>query len=380
VNTDGAPWTYGAFKYPVPIGDNRYVASYTLPAGTEEDTDYALYTFTLQETGSGTEEDPTKIQVSDLTFLYNDPNTNEYDAQLVAAHPKPPVIPDVIDRTKDYGVFTAQDVFNRGTRDGQEVPERGVDDISKIAVIAARPTRVGEANTISANEFEKRALIGFAPVQPDGSFSIKVPADTPISFATLDDHDRGFVVKRTWLSVRPGEVFDNCFGCHEDRAAGTPVPTNPDPMAKSLPPTDLDIDPSQFQVITWEDTIGAIVADKCVSCHQPEPTDPQAPRPTYEGSTFAMPAADLDLTDVPVQLMMENQTFPRGYANLSGESEELENQVVRPAFPRKSVLIDWLLALDSRDGQTPHPGGANDLTANERELFNLWVMLGAQYR
>ncbi|TMQ73141.1 MAG: hypothetical protein E6K80_00845 [Candidatus Eisenbacteria bacterium] len=35
VNTDGAPWPYGAFKYPVTIGGNRYVASYTLPAATD---------------------------------------------------------------------------------------------------------------------------------------------------------------------------------------------------------------------------------------------------------------------------------------------------------------------------------------------------------
>jgi Hydrazine synthase alpha subunit middle domain/WD40-like Beta Propeller Repeat len=381
VNNDGAPWTYGAFKYPFPIGDNRYVASYTLPAGSEEDTDYALYTFSLIESGSGTPEDPTRFEIGDLTFLYNDPSTNDYDAQLIAARAKPPVIADTIDRDLDYGVFIAQDIFNRSPSDGQEVPVRGTDSVSKIAVIAARPTRVGEANTISANRFEKRAFIGYAPVQPDGSFSIKVPADTPITFATLDSQDRGFVVKRTWLAVRPGEVFDQCTGCHEDRVADQPAPTNPNPMSRALPPTDLNIPESQFQIITWENNIGNIVERKCVSCHQPGDTDlPQVDTPIYNGSNFPMPAGGLDLTNVPVELMMENQTFPRGYVNLSGESEEMTRQVVRPAFPRRSVLIDWVLGVGSQAGQPPHPEGADALTPTEREQLNLWVLLGAQYR
>jgi len=124
-------------------------------------------------------------------------------------------------------------------------------------------------NDFSANEFEKRALLGFAPVQSDGSFRIKVPADTPISFATMDQLGRGFVVKRTHLSVRPGEEFDKCVGCHEDRRPGGPVVTNANPMAKMLPAHDLNVPVAQAMVINYRDEIGPIVAAKCVSCHSP---------------------------------------------------------------------------------------------------------------
>lgn len=377
VNPSGAPWQYGAFKYPFPLGGNRYVASYTLPAAEDEDVDYALYTFTLGETGSGTEEDPTRIEIDDLTFLYNDPNTNEYDAQIIAGRERPPVIEDTIDPDLDYGTFTASDVFNRGTGDGQERPERGVDEIDRIAVFAARPTRVGERNTFSANEFEKRAFMGYAPVQEDGSFSIRVPADTPISFATLDEHGRGFVVKRTWLSARPGEHFDRCFGCHEDRSAGEPeVPENP-PVAKSLPPTDFSaIDPADYQLITWQDNIGAVVEQKCVSCHVPGPPDPE-----IDPTEPTPPPGNLDLRlDVMAQGMDMRGEFPLGYVNLAGEDEREEGNVTRPAFPRRSLLIDYVLGVGSREGMGSHPGGEFALTAQERELFNLWVLLGAQYR
>lgn len=367
VNNDGAPWPYGAFKFPHSIGGNRYVASYSLPAATEGDVDYGLYTFSLTQTGTGTTGDPAGFTLADMTFLYNDPAMNEYDAQLLAPRSRPPIIPTVVDRMVDYGVFMAQDVFNRGTSDGQERPRRGIDAIDSIAVIAARPTLAGEPNNFSANDFEKRALIGMAPVQPDGSFRIRVPADTPISFATLDQDGRGFVVKRTHLYVRPGEEFNKCVGCHEDRGAGGPVVTNPTPMAAMLPAHDLNIPRAQFQVINYQQTIGPIVAARCEGCH-------------YAGvDTIPAAGTTLDLSAVPDTTMM-NRVFPRGYINLSGEGMIAAHQVVDPAFPRRSLLIDYVLGLGTRAGQPSHPTGAGALTPEERRRFNLWVLLGAQYR
>ncbi len=393
VNPDGAPWAYGAFKYPFPLGGARFVASYTLPAASEDETDYALYTFTLNQSGAGTDADPATLSLQDMTFLYNDPDANEYDAQLLAPHPKPPLIPSVVDAGVDYGIFMAQDVFNRGSGDGQEIPRKGIDPIGQIAVLAARPTMAGESRDFSANEFERRSLLGFAPVYADGSFKIKVPANTAISWATLDDNDRGFVVKRTWLYVRPGEEFTNCVGCHEDRHAGAAVVTNPNPIAANEEPTDLVVPPEDRIVINYENDIGPIIEAKCVSCHQP----------TYEvrygksGGDFAYASAlpesaitvvidtipapgDLDLTAVPDTLMEMSAIFPRGYVNLSGESELMDHQDVQPAFPRRSILIDYVLGLGSQASKGAHPAGENSLTDQERQLFNLWVLLGAQYR
>lgn len=370
VNPDGAPWAFGAFKYPFPLGGNRYVASYTLPAAEDGDVDYGLYTFTLSQSGAGTPEDPATLSLDALSFLYNDPATNEYDAQLLWPREKPPVIPSTVDPTQTSGVFLAQDVFHRGTQDGQEVPVRGETPIPQVAVFAARPTQPGEMGDFSANEFEKRAFLGYAPVQADGSFKIEVPADTPISFATLDEQGRGFVVKRTWLYVRPGEVFDKCTGCHEDRAAGGLVVTNPYPLAANLPATNLNLDPADFEVINYVDDIAPIVEAKCVACHQV--TVPA------EGDTLWAPAG-LDLSALPDTLEM-GEIFPRGYVSLSGESERMEEQVVVPAFPRRSVLIDATEGLGDWEGAGRHPNGANALTDRERELFRLWVLLGAQYR
>ncbi|MBE0565279.1 MAG: PD40 domain-containing protein [Krumholzibacteria bacterium] len=382
VNTDGAPWSHGAFKYPFPLGGNTYVASYTLPAAEEQGVDYGLYTFTLHQEGAGTDASPATISIVDLTFLYNDPNTNEYDAQLLAPRDIPPVIPSRTNPALDYGTFLAHDVFNRSLVDGQEVPVRGQDAIDKIAVIAGLPTLQGEPNDFSANEFERRALMGYAPVQTDGSFHIKVPAGVPFTFATLDELDRGFVSKRTWLYAHRG-TEDKCIGCHQDRDVGAEQMTNPYPLAATLEPTDLNVAPDQYTYVNYRDHIAPIVEANCASCHQLTFTQRDSlvmPDNVWITLTDTIPApGDLDLTAVPDTTARMMQVFPRAYLNLSGESMTMEQQVVVPAFPRRSRLIDYVLGVGAAADQGPHPAGA-PLTAQEQELFKIWVLLGAQYR
>ncbi len=384
VNNDGPPWGHGTFKYPFPIGQNRYVVSYTLPAADEEEVDYGLYTFSLSQEGAGTDEDPATISIRDLTFLFNDPDANEYDAQLLAPHAKPPVLPDTVTPGLDYGVFMASDVFNRSSNDGQEVPVLGVDRIDSLAVIVGLPIARGEPNDYSANTFERRAILGMAPVYEDGSFSIKVPADLPISFSTLDSLGRAFVSKRTWIYVRPGEVIDQCTGCHKDRGLSEELITNPDPISHHMEPTDLNRPASEYEHINYRDHIGPIIEAKCASCHFETfaPRDSLVlPDSTWVTVIDTIPAPGfLDLTAVLDTLNITQQVFPRAYINLSGETRTGRPRVVVPVFPRRSLLIDTVLGVDSRADLPPHPTGEQALSADEKRLLNFWVMLGAQYR
>jgi len=49
---------------------------------------------------------------------------------------------------------------------------------------------------------------------PDTSFMAKIPADTPFTFQTLDKDGMALNMAQTWHQVRPGEVRNNCGGCH----------------------------------------------------------------------------------------------------------------------------------------------------------------------
>ncbi|MGE0624887.1 MAG: hypothetical protein AB7I04_12275 [Pseudomonadales bacterium] len=61
-----------------------------------------------------------------------------------------------------------------------------------------------------------REVLGYAPIEPDGSVALKVPANVAFWLDILDADGRrvqGFPRHQNWLQLRPGEVFE-CNGCH----------------------------------------------------------------------------------------------------------------------------------------------------------------------
>src|SRR5262249_51166812 len=49
---------------------------------------------------------------------------------------------------------------------------------------------------------------------PDTSFLAKIPADTAYTFQTLDKRGMVLNMAQTWHQVRPGEIRNDCGGCH----------------------------------------------------------------------------------------------------------------------------------------------------------------------
>jgi hypothetical protein len=59
-----------------------------------------------------------------------------------------------------------------------------------------------------------REILGYVPVEPDGSVVAKVPANVPLAISVLDRDGRRITSRhQNWLQVRPGEVLA-CNGCH----------------------------------------------------------------------------------------------------------------------------------------------------------------------
>jgi len=73
-----------------------------------------------------------------------------------------------------------------------------------------------------------REIIGYAPIEPDGSVMIKVPANVPLSIQVVDKGGRritGAGRHLNWIQVRAGETLE-CNGCHTHTvtAPALPVP------------------------------------------------------------------------------------------------------------------------------------------------------------
>jgi hypothetical protein len=64
-----------------------------------------------------------------------------------------------------------------------------------------------------------REIVGYAPIEPDGSVRIKVPANVPLALSVLDNAGRRIGARHQyWLQVRPGETV-TCNGCHSVSSA-----------------------------------------------------------------------------------------------------------------------------------------------------------------
>jgi Hydrazine synthase alpha subunit middle domain/Dockerin type I domain len=88
---------------------------------------------------------------------------------------------------------------------------------------------------INVSERERLRILGEIPLRksdaggqtvldpqgnPDTSFLAKIPADTPFTFQTLDKNGMVLNMAQTWHMVRPGEVRNNCGGCHAHNKLG----------------------------------------------------------------------------------------------------------------------------------------------------------------
>ncbi|HXC20228.1 MAG TPA: hypothetical protein VNV13_02020 [Steroidobacteraceae bacterium] len=59
-----------------------------------------------------------------------------------------------------------------------------------------------------------REILGYAPIQPDGSVQIQVPANVPFTIDIVDVNTRRILSQHTsWLQLLPGET-KTCNGCH----------------------------------------------------------------------------------------------------------------------------------------------------------------------
>ena len=110
--------------------------------------------------------------------------------------------------------------------------------IRATRVVAPQAGSTGMREAIGETDFEPQQILGYAPIEPDGSFKLRVPADTPLALTVIDAKGRGIQTHLNWIQVRPGERR-TCLGCHSPRRgasinSGTVVDTLPAALAPAL--------------------------------------------------------------------------------------------------------------------------------------------------
>ena len=156
---------------------------------------------------------------------------------LQARTPPPAFIPDAVPTstagqtlvTKQVGILDIGSVYDF---DGVDTANPNIVQVSDPAQAAfyerpARFIRIEKAVEIPDKTVRKindsafgpagmgmREILGYAPIQPDGSVQIQVPANVPFTIDILDANARRITAQHTsWLQLIPGET-KSCNGCH----------------------------------------------------------------------------------------------------------------------------------------------------------------------
>jgi hypothetical protein len=118
--------------------------------------------------------------------------------------------------------------------------------IQKAVEIPGKTVRKINNSAFGPAGMGMREILGYAPIQPDGSVQVQVPANVPFTIDIVDANAKRITAQHTsWLQVMPGET-KTCNGCHStaNNSMGTGIshgrsgltnPVNPGAPATGSP-------------------------------------------------------------------------------------------------------------------------------------------------
>jgi hypothetical protein len=312
----------GVFHSPTPLGDGGLLASYRPP-----DSVFAVYRID-PETGRRLER------------VFEQDGWHSIDAQVLA--PRHPIKgrANWLKPGSTTGVFYCLNSYQADLGDGGDQSVAPLGAIKHVRVVEGPAPRI----------------LGVAPVEPDGSFHIRVPAETPITFQLLDQNYVALATQRAWTWVM-GNESRGCVSCHED-----PELSPPNRLVAAIvkPPVDLVLPPTRRRTVDFRHQVAPIIAARCATagCHvggQASPTLGEA------GATMSASA----LRAAYASLLEQREGRPAG-------------RYVVPGSARASPLIQLLLG---RETDSRSAAGTRHDVLDRRDLILLieWVDLGAAW-
>jgi hypothetical protein len=190
----------GDFFSVLPCDSGKLVVSYR-KSGSDH---YDLMTFNTKDKKAG------KTLLSDKEYSYIDP-------VLAAPYVRPKNLPDELMCSYPTGLLMSQNI-NFTDEEGKKM-------------LNGR-----KAKYIEILGMDKS--LGWIPVEKDGSFFLKIPANMPFRLQTLDEHKEVLLGPSDWMWMRPFERR-GCIGCHENPEL---APENVVPMAINYFPVVVPVD------------------------------------------------------------------------------------------------------------------------------------------
>ena len=192
----------------------------------------------------------TDILVSHQPPLYHGDRTFNLDTGRVD-HIGSRELLDAIERVRPRIVICGHAHGGFGRFEHQAIPIYNVSVVDESYRLVNAPTVIELAGGMEDGETFKAYLpggasggilpasLGDVPLEADGSFLVRLPADVPLALELLDGDGRVVARQRAPFWLRPGETR-GCIGCHEDPDTSPP---NVRPLAVAAEPVPLGVVP-----------------------------------------------------------------------------------------------------------------------------------------
>lgn len=250
------------FQHPFPLSEKEFLISYS-PLGYDVGRPIQFGIYWMNPEG-------------EREVLVIDPSTSCNQPVLLAERKRPFERSNLVDYTKDDGVYYMQNIYEgnglKGIEAGEVKKLRIVEIIYRAASIGAAyghdegggghaftPVGVGNAS------WDIKRILGTVDVQPDGSAFFSVPARTPVYFQALDEHNQVIQTMRSWSTLQPGET-QSCVGCHEHKNT-VPVYEHPVSMAVGTGIQTIKPEGIGERNFSYIKEVQPIWDAHCISCH-----------------------------------------------------------------------------------------------------------------
>ena len=176
--------------------------------------------------------------------------------------PKPPVVPDRVDTSREDATVYMSDVYTGPGLAG--VPRGTVRQLRLFTYHFAYHGVGGQINRVGLDgPWDIKRIMGTVPVEADGSAYFRVPANTPISVQPLDDKGQAMQLMRSWMTAMPGERL-SCAGCREKQ--NTPPPAKA-ALASRREPSEISPWYGPERGFSFRREVQPVLDRHCTGCH-----------------------------------------------------------------------------------------------------------------
>jgi hypothetical protein len=221
--------------------------------------------------------------------IWDDRNVWDVMARPIKTRLEPPATASTV-QGSDF-VLSGISVYDTSLGNVQIPPGSAV----KVRLLEGFSAEEG-ISMFGTTEFDGQSLYGEIPVESDGSFAARVPANVPVHMQVIDKFAVALADEPVWISGRAGEER-TCGGCHEDRTK-TPVVQPGQLQAVLKGPVNLVVPRAQrvstnftygnVRGVPWDMAIQPMLNAKCVSCHDGDATKPGNKSYTVTDTTTGM--------------------------------------------------------------------------------------------